>query len=392
MFVNNLSRCDPMETTENTSYGSPCVLDLPRELQPLILIELDLNSLPAAFCVCQMWARYTHSDSFYEQFYLKLYQQTLPEIEQLKAMKKSWKWLLWASSPLHESTRGFSGLGTKAIEAGIYTGEWQNDLRHGFGIQWWTQSTLLQYRVRYIGFWKEGKRNGDGFCHWSSGSRFEGTFVDDQICGEGTFTWKNGDSYQGSFDKNGEKCGKGTFSWISGNSYTGDWKHNKREGEGIFKWHNGDTYEGQWHDDMKVGYGVLTWNNGNRFEGQWAQGHKREGIITEFVSGRQITGDFSNDLVFEDHLHPKIKDCIARKVCTFSFSGKSSYLQYLWQTNERGDRTHGVCAVCRELCVPKNKTKLLEPNKCYFGGNFWCDCGSGHLDTPCRASGEYTHL
>jgi hypothetical protein len=48
-------------------------------------------------------------------------------------------------------------------------------------------------------------------------------------------------------------------------------------------------------------------------------------------------------------------------------------------------RTHGVCAVCREVCVPKNRTALLENNKCYLGGNFYCNCGSQYLGTPCYA-------
>lgn len=69
---------------------------------------------------------------------------------------------------------------------------------------------LSEFRVRYIGYWVAGRRNGPGLCHWHSGSHFSGTcyspayltiagnFVDDQICGEGTFTWKNGDKYEGT--------------------------------------------------------------------------------------------------------------------------------------------------------------------------------------------------
>lgn len=50
------------------------------------------------------------------------------------------------------------------------------------------------------------------------------------------------------------------------------------------------------------------------------------------------------------------------------------------------DRTHGVCIVCKEICVPGNKIKLMDENKYHFGGNFYCDCSSGNLEKPCQAA------
>lgn len=60
------------------------------------------------------------------------------------------------------------------------------------------------------------------------------------------------------------------------------------------------------------------------------------------------------------------------------------------ETKENLDRTHGVCYACHEHCVPKNGIKLMDPNKFHFGGNFFCDCGSGHLDKPCTL-GQNAH-
>lgn len=100
---------------------------------------------------------------------------------------------------------------------------------------------------------------------------------------------------------------------------------------------------------MKVGHGVLVWNNGNTFDvrlllnfanqqGNWDNGQKGFGKIFESASGRVIDGDFSDDEIREEYLHPQVRACVEKKVCTFSFTQQKSYLQYLWQTDDKGDR------------------------------------------------------
>eukprot|EP01126_Amoeba_proteus_P038357 TRINITY_DN3993_c0_g2_i9.p1 TRINITY_DN3993_c0_g2~~TRINITY_DN3993_c0_g2_i9.p1 ORF type:complete len:166 (+),score=36.59 TRINITY_DN3993_c0_g2_i9:1224-1721(+) len=157
------------------------------------------------------------------------------------------------------------------------------------------------------------------------------------------------------------------------------------KGKGVFKWHNKDVYRGEWKDDLKSGQGLLTWYNGNRFEGNWVEGRKESGKLFEFASSREFEGNLDDDQIHMEYLHPLILKCISMRVCTYTFTGNKAYFQYLWQTENKTDRTHGICMVCRDLCVPKNHTKLLEPEKCYFGGNFYCDCGSLNLGSPCHA-------
>jgi len=144
---------------------------------------------------------------------------------------------------------------------------------------------------------------------------------------------------------------------------------------GKFTWYNGDVYEGQWVDDVKSGKGKLIWNNGNSFDGVWVSGQKERGTMYEQISNRSFEGNFDDGEMHMEFLHPDIVECIENKVCTSVVTGKNCYFQYLWQTNECTDRTHGVCYTCKVQCVEKNYTSLLEPHKRYLGGNFFCECG-----------------
>lgn len=35
------------------------------------------------------------------------------------------------------------------------------------------------------------------------------------------------------------------------------------------------------------------------------------------------------------------------------------------------------------MCLNQNNIKLFK-KKAYFGGNFYCDCGAGNLEHPCK--------
>jgi len=87
--------------------------------------------------------------------------------------------------------------------------------------------------------------------------------------------------------------------------------------------------------------------------------------------------------------HPTLVNRIQENKCTFLATGEVPYFQYLWKTKDIDSRTHGVCYTCRNICVDLNDIKLLEPNQHHFGGNFYCDCGGGQLEKPCRAMGNH---
>jgi hypothetical protein len=374
---------------------------LPVELIPYLLVEADDATIFTCFQVCSNWNQYSNDNYFFQALVKKRF-----NLENYKRPKEmEWKWVFFSKLKLLVPTlsktqydfdsrnpanavdddslmirpyifQHFAGeVGSKQIAGGIYEGEFKDKKRHGVGIYYWQTENPNSFQVRYCGDWVQGKRTGFGYCDWKSGSVYIGQFKNDQICGKGKFIWSNGDVYEGDFDENGNKSGYGEFRWKSGNKYEGGWELSKRSGHGKFTWYNGDVYEGEWLDDVKAGKGKLIWNNGNSFDGMWVNGQKEKGVMYEDVSKRTFEGNFDDGEVHMEFLHPDIIECIENKLCTSIVTGKKCYFQYLWQTNECSDRTHGVCMSCKNQCVEKNYTSLLEPNKRYLGGNFFCECG-----------------
>jgi len=115
----------------------------------------------------------------------------------------------------------------------------------------------------------------------------------------------------------------------------------------------------------------------------WEDGEKREGEFVEAATQRMFQTQCATAKIDITLMHPDLQNAIANKTCTFSVTNQNCYFQYLWETKENIDRTHGVCIACHEHCVPKNKILLMDPNKYHFGGNFFCDCGFGYLERPC---------
>ena len=75
--------------------------------------------------------------------------------------------------------------------------------------------------------------------------------------GEGIFIWPDGRKYIGSY-KDDKKDGFGTFEWSDGRKYRGLWKNGKQHGDGEFfnikedAWKKGVWCEGKrisWNDD-----------------------------------------------------------------------------------------------------------------------------------------------
>ena len=54
--------------------------------------------------------------------------------------------------------------------------------------------------------------------YWSDGSKYEGTFKDDQISGKGRLIHPKGDYYEGEFENN-KANGLGKYVGFHGNSF-----------------------------------------------------------------------------------------------------------------------------------------------------------------------------
>ena len=84
----------------------------------------------------------------------------------------------------------------------------------------------------------------------------------------GTYTWDDGDKYVGEW-KDNKKNGQGTLFHSSGNKYVGEFKDNQRNGQGTNTWVSGDKYVGEWKDNKRNGQGTYTFVKGYVKEGIW---------------------------------------------------------------------------------------------------------------------------
>lgn len=66
--------------------------------------------------------------------------------------------------------------------------------------------------------------------------------------GQGTFAWSDGKKYVGEF-KEGKRNGQGTFTWPSGTKYVGEFKNGKMHGKGILTSPDGKKYAGEFKNN-----------------------------------------------------------------------------------------------------------------------------------------------
>jgi hypothetical protein len=84
----------------------------------------------------------------------------------------------------------------------------------------------------------------------------------------GTYEYPSGDKYLGQY-RDGKRNGQGTFIFANGEKYVGQWKDNIRNGQGTSTFADGNKYVGQFKDDERNGQGTFTFANGNKYVGQF---------------------------------------------------------------------------------------------------------------------------
>ena len=141
-----------------------------------------------------------------------------------------------------------------------YIGEFKNKKRNGKGIMYYSKNNENN-REKYEGEWKDGKMEGKGKMYWNYGDIYEGDFKNDKKEGKGIYYLNDGGGYEGDF-KNNKKEGKGIMYWNSGDRYEGDFKNDKRGGKGIFYYKNQDREMGDYLNDKKIGIHVKLTSNG----------------------------------------------------------------------------------------------------------------------------------
>ena len=87
---------------------------------------------------------------------------------------------------------------------------------------------------------------------WPDGARYVGEFRDDKRNGQGTFTWPDGARYVGEY-KDDKRNGQGTQTWPDGQRYVGEFKDNKLNGQGTKYFPDGRVLAGVWRENQFVG-------------------------------------------------------------------------------------------------------------------------------------------
>ena len=112
--------------------------------------------------------------------------------------------------------------------------------------------------TKYIGEWKNNKKDGQGTITYDDGDKYVGEFKDETYNGQGTYYYLadnefKGDKYVGEF-KDGKFDGQGTYTYADGDKYVGEFSDNKRSGQGTYTFVSGRKGEGEWKDGKPNGY------------------------------------------------------------------------------------------------------------------------------------------
>ena len=142
---------------------------------------------------------------------------------------------------------------------------------------------------KYVGEFKDHKRNGQGTLTYPHGAKYVGEHKDNSINGQGTMTFPNGAKYAGEF-KDSKFNGQGTTTFTDGAKYVGGRKDDKLNGQVSVNYANGDSFTGHYVSDKRSGQGTYVWKDWSKYVGQWKDGlPTADGILTS-ASGAAITG------------------------------------------------------------------------------------------------------
>ena len=166
----------------------------------------------------------------------------------------------------------------------------------------------------YVGeFGALGVFHGKGAYFHLNGDKYVGEYKDGKRNGLGTFTWSSGDKYVGEH-KDGKSDGQGTYFHLNGEKYVGEYKDGKRNGLGTFTWSSGDIYVGEFKDGAKHGQGYMMLANGKVGLGEYANNSPNGRFISYKADGSiESSGIFKDGtLLTSQYIDPNSFTRIAR--------------------------------------------------------------------------------
>ena len=171
-----------------------------------------------------------------------------------------------------------------------YVGGWKDGKRNGKGVMRFEPGQSGEWvHQKYVGEWKDDVKHGQGTYTWTwtmeydkgKVAKYVGEWKGDLEHGKGTFTYQNDNDRKWNLDgikyvgewKGGLKDGQGTYTntYLKEN-YTGKWKGGLKDGQGTKNFSNGDKYVGEWKDDKRYGKGTHTYSDGTVEKGIWIDG------------------------------------------------------------------------------------------------------------------------
>lgn len=175
----------------------------------------------------------------------------------------------------------------------VYKGEWQNNKKHGYGIQVWANGN------KYEGDWARGFREGHGVfwvkLNGKLRKEYAGNWKRGLKDGLGVLFYRNSDRYEGNW-KDGVRQGRGTLFFANGDVYVGDWNQDKQSGFGTLTRANADVYEGEWLNGKREGAGIYYYKTKEKiYDGEWVNDIPKCGVYTSAEEFFEDISDINDD-------------------------------------------------------------------------------------------------
>lgn len=258
----------------------------------------------------------------------------------------------------------------------MYEGDMFKNLKHGEGIEYWTDGT-----INFIGDFIKGRRTYGKLYKDNGLLWYEGNIKDDHFDGEGTSYYENGNiEYKGEW-KNDKFHGKGEWFYnenLDYMKYSGNFLDGKPDGS-ISKYDGiTEVYKGFIKDGLEDGYGIAYHPITNKriYEGIWKKGYREDKYGYEYdCNGNLIyTGSFSNtyagidDLTFikgERHGYGKEYDPYTKKIIYIGIFVKG--------VKEDVGNIYDLSILSK-----KDIPSKIVLNDCYLTGHMKCDKINGY--------------
>ena len=191
---------------------------------------------------------------------------------------------------------------------------------------------------------KYKKKNKFGILKWKDGDSYEGYFENDNFKGYGKyFTESTGSKYKGQF-LNNQINGFGEEEWKNGSKFEGEYAHQIKKGIGILTLNDSKNYKGQFDNNNFNGYGTLSINNGEIL----IQGFFKNNIIQDYAIYKNI----QENIIYEG----KISDNLQFNGFGILFDNNDNKI---YISNWKNNILDGDCIIISNNNNEKNTQKFL---------------------------------